>query len=56
VRRRRAARDLELTTWAATQRDRPLALYVLTNDKPSEERILSHTISGGVTVNSCARC
>ncbi len=34
-------------------RDRPLGLYVFTNDRETEERILYGTISGGVTVNNC---
>ncbi len=34
-------------------RDRPLGLYVFTNDRESEERVLYGTISGGVTVNNC---
>ncbi len=31
--------------------DRPLGLYYFGNDKAEEERVLSRTISGGVTVN-----
>ena len=34
-------------------RDRPLGLYVFTNDREVEERVLYGTISGGVTVNNC---
>jgi coniferyl-aldehyde dehydrogenase len=33
-------------------RPRPLALYPYTSDKPTERKILDHTVSGGVTVNS----
>jgi len=33
-------------------RDRPLGLYIFTNDKETEESILYRTISGGVTVNN----
>ncbi|WBU53345.1 coniferyl aldehyde dehydrogenase [Paracoccus sp. SCSIO 75233] len=32
-------------------RDRPLALYVFTNDKATERKVLDGAISGGVTVN-----
>lgn len=34
-------------------RDRPLGLYVFTNDQATEERLIYATISGGVTVNNC---
>jgi len=34
-------------------RDRPLALYVFTHDKATQEKLLYHTISGGVTINNC---
>ena len=46
-------RDLDEVIAYVMQRDRPLALYLFTNDKPTEDRILSRTISGGVTVNNC---
>jgi len=31
--------------------DRPLALYVMTNDAANRDRVLNETISGGVTLN-----
>lgn len=31
--------------------DRPLALYVFTNDKKTGEKVYDEAISGGVTVN-----
>jgi coniferyl-aldehyde dehydrogenase len=34
------------------QRDRPLGLYVFTNDKQVEDKVVYGTISGGVTVNN----
>ncbi|MBK9034811.1 MAG: coniferyl aldehyde dehydrogenase [Myxococcales bacterium] len=34
-------------------RDRPLGLYVFTNDAATEHRFLYQTISGGVTINNC---
>ena len=33
---------------------RPLALYVFTHDRQMADQIISHTRSGGVTVNDCA--
>lgn len=46
-------RDLDEVIAYVTERDRPLGFYVFTNDKASEERLLSRTISGGVTINNC---
>jgi len=34
-------------------KDRPLGLYIFTNDRVVEEKLLYRTISGGVTVNDC---
>jgi len=34
-------------------KDRPLGLYLFTNDRATEDRVLYRTISGGVTVNNC---
>ncbi len=34
-------------------KDRPLGLYLFTNDKATEQRVLYSTISGGVTINNC---
>jgi coniferyl-aldehyde dehydrogenase len=34
-------------------RDRPLGLYLFTNDHAVEEKVLYRTISGGVTINNC---
>jgi coniferyl-aldehyde dehydrogenase len=33
------------------QRERPLALYLFARDQPTIDRVLTHTISGGVCVN-----
>jgi coniferyl-aldehyde dehydrogenase len=35
------------------QKDRPLGLYIFTDDKATEEKVLYGTISGGVTINNC---
>jgi coniferyl-aldehyde dehydrogenase len=34
--------------------ERPLALYLFTNDENVQERVLSGTMSGGVSINDCA--
>ncbi|HCY87344.1 MAG TPA: coniferyl-aldehyde dehydrogenase [Desulfobacteraceae bacterium] len=34
--------------------ERPLALYLFTNDRRLTEQVLARTISGGVTLNDCA--
>ncbi|HEY8514877.1 MAG TPA: coniferyl aldehyde dehydrogenase [Candidatus Binatia bacterium] len=34
-------------------KDRPLGLYVFTNDSKLQEKVLYSTISGGVTINNC---
>jgi coniferyl-aldehyde dehydrogenase len=46
-------RDLDEVLAYINERDRPLGLYIFTNDRATEERILYGTISGGVTVNNC---
>ncbi len=46
-------RDLGEVLAYVNERDRPLGLYVFTNDRETEQRILYGTISGGVTVNNC---
>jgi coniferyl-aldehyde dehydrogenase len=44
-------RDLDEVIAYINSKDRPLGLYVFTNDKAREERILYNTISGGVAIN-----
>ncbi len=46
-------KDLDEVIEYISQRDRPLGLYVFTDDRAVEEKILYSTISGGVTVNNC---
>ena len=46
-------RDLDEVIAYVNHRDRPLGLYVFTNDAAREEKIIYSTISGGVTVNNC---
>jgi coniferyl-aldehyde dehydrogenase len=43
--------SLEDALRVINEKDRPLALYVLTNSEASRRKILSRTISGGVTLN-----
>ncbi len=35
------------------ERDRPLALYLFTNNRETEQRVIYNTMSGGVTINNC---
>jgi len=44
-------RDLDEVITYINGRDRPLALYLFSNDRAVRERVLSGTISGGVTLN-----
>jgi coniferyl-aldehyde dehydrogenase len=46
-------RDLDEVLAYVNSKDRPLGLYIFTNDRASEEKILYGTISGGVTINNC---
>jgi coniferyl-aldehyde dehydrogenase len=46
-------RDLDEAIAYVTRRDRPLGLYIFTNDKAAESKLLYGTISGGVTINNC---
>jgi coniferyl-aldehyde dehydrogenase len=46
-------RDIDEVIAYVNSRDRPLGLYLFTNDKRLEERVLYGTISGGVTINNC---
>ncbi|NNC36266.1 MAG: aldehyde dehydrogenase family protein, partial [Hyphomonadaceae bacterium] len=36
------------------KRDRPLALYWMGEDKDKRDKVLTESISGGVTINDCA--
>jgi coniferyl-aldehyde dehydrogenase len=46
-------RDLDEVLAYVNSKDRPLGLYIFTNDRAREEKILYGTISGGVTINNC---
>jgi coniferyl-aldehyde dehydrogenase len=45
-------RDLDEVIDYVNQHDRPLGFYLFTNDQAREEKVLYHTISGGVSVNN----
>jgi coniferyl-aldehyde dehydrogenase len=49
----RTYRDLDEVIAYVNSKDRPLGFYVFTNDRAREEKLLSSTISGGVTINNC---
>ncbi len=46
-------RDLDEVVAYVNHRDRPLGLYVFTNDRARQQKLLYATISGGVTINHC---
>lgn len=45
--------DIDEAIAFVNERDRPLALYWYGRDSASRDRVLSRTVSGGVTVNDC---
>ncbi len=47
-------RDIEEVIDYINRRERPLALYIYSNNKKFQKKILKNTISGGVTINDCA--
>jgi coniferyl-aldehyde dehydrogenase len=46
-------RDLDEVIAYVNAKDRPLGFYVFTNDRAREEKLLTSTLSGGVTINDC---
>lgn len=48
-----AYRDLDQVLDYINRRERPLALYLFTNDKQTQESVLKKTLSGGVCINDC---
>jgi coniferyl-aldehyde dehydrogenase len=46
-------RDLDEVIAYVNSKDRPLGFYVFTNDRAREEKLLTSTLSGGVTINDC---
>lgn len=47
-------RRLEAAIDFVNQGERPLALYLFTHDRVRQQRVLQHTMSGGVSINDCA--
>ena len=45
--------DLQEVLDYVNDRDRPLGLYLFTNDRTVQDRVVYGTISGGVTINNC---
>ncbi len=46
-------RDLDEVLHYINTRERPLALYLFSNNKALQQRVLQHTLSGGVCLNDC---
>jgi len=46
-------RNLDDVLTYINDRARPLALYVFTNDRKIQERVIYNTLSGGVVINDC---
>ncbi len=46
-------RKIEEVLAYINRHERPLALYLYSNDKKLREKVLSNTMSGGVTINDC---
>jgi coniferyl-aldehyde dehydrogenase len=47
-------RDLDEVVNYVNSKDRPLALYLFSNDSIIQKKVIFNTISGGVTLNHCA--
>ena len=48
-----AYRDLDQVLEYINERERPLALYLFTNDKQVQDKVVKNTLSGGVCINDC---
>jgi coniferyl-aldehyde dehydrogenase len=48
-----AYRDLDQVLEYINERERPLALYLFSNNKQLQDRVLKKTLSGGVCINEC---
>jgi len=46
-------RDLDEVIAYVNAKDRPLGFYVFTHDRARQEKLLTSTLSGGVTINDC---
>ncbi len=50
----RTYNDIDEVLSYINHRDRPLGLYLFSNDKKLKDRIVKNTISGGVSINDCS--
>ncbi len=50
----RTYNDMDEVLAYINRHDRPLGLYLFTDDKALQERVVKNTISGGVSINDCS--
>lgn len=50
----RTYRNLDDVLAYIKRHDRPLGLYLFTNDKDLQDKVIKNTISGGVSINDCS--
>ena len=50
----RTYRNIDEVLAYINSRDRPLGIYLFSNDKSLQERIIRNTLSGGVSINDCS--
>jgi coniferyl-aldehyde dehydrogenase len=50
----RTYRNIDDVLAYINRHDRPLGLYLFTNDKALQDRVIKNTISGGVSINDCS--
>ncbi|NND67097.1 MAG: coniferyl aldehyde dehydrogenase [Halioglobus sp.] len=50
----RTYRNLDDVIAYINRRDRPLGLYLFSNDKAVQDKVIKKTISGGVSINDCS--
>ena len=50
----RTYRSIDEVLAYINRRYRPLGLYLFSNDKPLQERVIKNTLSGGVSINDCS--
>ncbi|MGB1141670.1 MAG: aldehyde dehydrogenase family protein, partial [Halioglobus sp.] len=50
----RTYRDIDDVLAYINERDRPLGLYLFSDDKALQEKVIRNTISGGVSINDCS--
>ena len=50
----RTYRDVDEVLDYINRRDRPLGLYLFSNDKALQDKVIKNTISGGVSINDCS--